>query len=152
MQPTKVNCNPLRYTIYRNSATTITESAYACKMQICYHPHNDLRVMRGRIPLRLVENVKKTEPLRTNRTENESLQDASLRSLTVLCAFCAPDRYSSPIFAFSFTTMNYAIFSQNRMRIVAASARVAPPKGLMVTDVSPVISPSAFAHCIAGSA
>ena len=41
---------------------------------------------------------------------------------------------------------------KKRMRIVAASARVAVPSGTMVVAVRPVISPSALAHSIASSA
>ena len=46
----------------------------------------------------------------------------------------------------------FAMFSQKRIRIVATSARVALPAGLSVVLVTPVIRPSAFAHCIAAIA
>ena len=46
-------------------------------------------------------------------------------------------------------TSYFAMFSTNRIRIVATCARVALPCGLSVVSVTPVIRPSAFAHCIA---
>lgn len=46
----------------------------------------------------------------------------------------------------------FAISSQKRIRMVATSARVAFPVGLIVVEVLPVINPSAFAHCIAAVA
>lgn len=45
-----------------------------------------------------------------------------------------------------------AIFSQNRIKMVATCARVALPCGFSVVPVTPVISSSAFAHCIAAVA
>lgn len=46
----------------------------------------------------------------------------------------------------------YLLISQKRMRIVAASARVAVPCGAMVLAVRPLIRPAAFAHFIDSSA
>ena len=44
------------------------------------------------------------------------------------------------------------MFSQNRMSMVAAWARVAVPCGTRVDSVTPFIIPAPQAHCMAGMA
>ena len=46
----------------------------------------------------------------------------------------------------------FAMFSMNRMRIAAVSARVALPCGSSMLLLLPLIRPSALAHCIASTA
>lgn len=51
-----------------------------------------------------------------------------------------------------FPLVYFAMFSANRMRIVASCARVAVPAGASVVSVVPLMRLSAFAHFMASSA